>query len=182
MWRMIHPWTVGANLSTELWQLPVCEFFFKKWSSPASFIVYFWAFSNKHHYNFYSKLMWKNVHPVYGAGIRTHDLQNRSLLPKPHLQFYILIKWPSRLLAVWPDVGIKSSPIFSKSCPKSTQCSFCIRVRFFEITQKVANHLASFACNFVAKNFKKLPNLVTLRASKYVDWKVMYEKSPKKRV
>ena len=23
----------------------------------------------------------KNVHPVYGAGIRTHDLQNMSLLP-----------------------------------------------------------------------------------------------------
>ena len=23
----------------------------------------------------------KNVHPVYGAGIRTHNLQNMSLLP-----------------------------------------------------------------------------------------------------
>ena len=23
---------------------------------------------------FYNKLMWKNVHPVYGTGIRTHDL------------------------------------------------------------------------------------------------------------
>ena len=23
----------------------------------------------------------KNVHPVYGAGIRTHDLRNISLLP-----------------------------------------------------------------------------------------------------
>ena len=23
----------------------------------------------------------KNVHPVYGTGIRTHDLQNMSLLP-----------------------------------------------------------------------------------------------------
>ena len=27
--------------------------------------------------------MWKNVHPVYGTGIRTHDLQNVSLLPLP---------------------------------------------------------------------------------------------------
>ena len=27
--------------------------------------------------------MWKNVHPVYGTGIRTHDLQNVSLLPSP---------------------------------------------------------------------------------------------------
>ena len=26
---------------------------------------------------------WKNVHPVYGAGIRTHDLLNMSLLQKP---------------------------------------------------------------------------------------------------
>ena len=25
--------------------------------------------------------MWKNVHPVYGAGIRTHNLWNTSLLP-----------------------------------------------------------------------------------------------------
>ena len=25
----------------------------------------------------------KNVHPVYGAGIRTHNLQNMSLLPLP---------------------------------------------------------------------------------------------------
>ena len=23
---------------------------------------------------FYNKLMWKNVHPVYGTGIRTHDI------------------------------------------------------------------------------------------------------------
>ena len=156
--------------------------FLKKMCRPRPLFHLFSVFLKQTSIQFCNRLMWKNVHPVYGAGIRTHDLQNRSLLPKPHLQFYILIKWPSRLLAVWPDVGIKSSPIFSKSCPKSTQCSFCIRVRFFEITQKVANHLASFACNFVAKNFKKLPNLVTLRASKYVDWKVMYEKSPKKRV
>ena len=27
--------------------------------------------------------MWTNVHPVYGAGIRTYDLQNVSLFPKP---------------------------------------------------------------------------------------------------
>ena len=40
----------------------------------------FLVFSNKHHYNFYNKLMWKNVRPVYSAGIWTHDLQNMSLL------------------------------------------------------------------------------------------------------
>ena len=27
--------------------------------------------------------MWKNVHPVSGTGIRTHDFLNVSLLPKP---------------------------------------------------------------------------------------------------
>ena len=43
--------------------------------SSASFSFIF-VFSNKHY-----KYMWKNVHPVYVAEIRTHDLQNTSLLP-----------------------------------------------------------------------------------------------------
>ena len=43
---------------------------------PFSFIF---VFSNKH-YNFENKYGWKNLHPVYGAGIRTHYLQNMSLL------------------------------------------------------------------------------------------------------
>ena len=43
------------------------------------FHFYFRPFSNKHH-NFYNKYMWKYVHPVYGAGIWTHDLQNMSLI------------------------------------------------------------------------------------------------------
>ena len=38
--------------------------------------------------------------------------------------------------AVWPDVGEKGSPIFSKSCPIRSQCSFYIRVRFFKIATK----------------------------------------------
>ena len=33
--------------------------------------------------------MWKNVHTAYGAGIRTHDLQNMSLLPLPLDQILI---------------------------------------------------------------------------------------------
>ena len=28
-----------------------------------------------------NKYMWKDVHPVYGDGIQTHDLWNMSLLP-----------------------------------------------------------------------------------------------------
>ena len=39
--------------------------------------------------------MWKNVRPVYGAGIRTHDLQNISLLSSPLDQgvFYFSIRY-----------------------------------------------------------------------------------------
>ena len=44
------------------------------------FFRLFSVFSNKQ-YNFYNKYMWKNVHPVYGAGIQTHNLQNVSLFP-----------------------------------------------------------------------------------------------------
>ena len=46
---------------------------------PASFSFIF-VFSNIY-YNFYNKYMWNNVHPEYGAGIQTHDLQDMSL---PH--------------------------------------------------------------------------------------------------
>ena len=57
----------------------------------------------------------------------------------------------------------KKMPNFSKSCPKSSQCSFYLRVRFFKIAQKVAaNHLGFFGRYSVAKNFQKSPNLVTL--------------------
>ena len=54
-------------------------FFLKNGPTPASF-HYFRSFSNKQ-YNFYNKSMWKNVHPVYGAGIWTHDLLNMSRHP-----------------------------------------------------------------------------------------------------
>ena len=46
---------------------------------------FFSVFSNKH-YNFYNKYLWKNVHPVYIAGIQTHDLKNMNLLLKPQDQ------------------------------------------------------------------------------------------------
>ena len=73
--------------------------------------------------------------------------------------------------SVWPDVGVKSSPIFSKSCPKCSQCRFYIRVRFFKIAQRVAIILATFARDFVTKNFQKSPNLVTLSST---DWLMMH--------
>ena len=45
---------------------------------------------------------------------------------------------------MWPDVGVKSSPKFPKSCSKS---STCIRVRFFKIAQKVGNQ-NGYICEF----------------------------------
>ena len=53
---------------------------------PASF-CWFSSFSNKHQYDFQKKLKWKNVHPVNGDAIRTHNLQNTSLLPPKTLSF-----------------------------------------------------------------------------------------------
>ena len=40
----------------------------------------FLVFSNKQ-YNFCNKKLWKNVHPEYGAGIRTHNLSDMSRHP-----------------------------------------------------------------------------------------------------
>ena len=57
--------------------------FFKKMGQSRPLIRLFSVFSNKYHYNFYNRYMWKNVHPVYGAGIQTHDLRNVSLFPLP---------------------------------------------------------------------------------------------------
>ena len=54
--------------------------FLKKWANPCIFVVYFRSLKQTS-LQFYNKYMWKNVHPVYGAGIRTHDLQIMSLFP-----------------------------------------------------------------------------------------------------
>ena len=60
---------------------------------------------------------------------------------------------------VWPDVGVKSNPIVSKSCLKSSNSSFYIRVR---LPKKLPIIWATFVRNCVTKNSKKSPNLVTL--------------------
>ena len=54
------------------------ELFIKNRPFPAS-STFIFVFSNKC-YNFYNKYV-KNVHPVYGAGIWTHNLKGMSLLP-----------------------------------------------------------------------------------------------------
>ena len=50
--------------------------------NPRTLFRLFSVFSNKQ-YNLYNESMRKNIHPVSGAGIRTHDLLNTSCLPWP---------------------------------------------------------------------------------------------------
>ena len=52
---------------------------FFKWAIPGLFFVYFCLF--KQTLQFLQQINVKNVHPEYGAGIRTHNLRNMSLLP-----------------------------------------------------------------------------------------------------
>ena len=52
--------------------------FVKKWGNPGLFFLYFCLF--KTHIRIFTTIV-KNIHPVYGAGIRTHNLWNMSLLP-----------------------------------------------------------------------------------------------------
>ena len=66
-------YVLASVVATEKWV-------FLNWANPGLFYCLFSVFSNKY-YNFYNKYMWKNVHPVYSVGIRTHDLCNMSLLP-----------------------------------------------------------------------------------------------------
>ena len=61
--------------------------FFQKWANPGLFYSLFSVFSNEHHYNFTTNTCEK-VHPVYGAGIWTHNLRNTSLLSGLNIQSY----------------------------------------------------------------------------------------------
>ena len=56
--------------------------FFKKWANPASFSFIFGLFKQKS-LQFLQQINVKNIHPVYGTGIRTHDLRNASPFPLP---------------------------------------------------------------------------------------------------
>ena len=60
---------------------------YKKGHSLCSFIVYFRYFQTDINTIFTSNKC-ENVHPEYGAGIRTHDLQMAILIPKPWLPIY----------------------------------------------------------------------------------------------
>ena len=54
--------------------------FFKKWDNLGLFFIYFRAFQTNNTI-FNKKSMWKNVLPIYIAGIQTHDLLNTSRHP-----------------------------------------------------------------------------------------------------
>ena len=69
---------------------PICliyvyrENYFLNGPTRAFYIVYYRSFQTNIITIFCKKYKYvKNVHPVYGAGIRTHDLWNVSLLPQP---------------------------------------------------------------------------------------------------
>jgi len=91
----------GSRLSAFLFLTKMHSFIFPQffWNGPssASFCL-FSVFSNKQ-YKFYNKLMRKNVHPVYSAGIQTHDFWNMSLLPLPLDQG----SRPENLLLYWSN-------------------------------------------------------------------------------
>ena len=64
------------------------------------------------------------------------QLQNVFILP--------LFPWIQKG-ALWPDAGMESGPILTKSCPKSGLSSFfSLKESFFIIAQKVGKHLGYF--------------------------------------
>ena len=72
---------------------PTPHFDFLNGLSPDSFSFIFGLFKSTLHFT-YNKIMLKNVHPVYGAGIRTHALQDARSPPittRPGLSRYLSI-------------------------------------------------------------------------------------------
>ena len=61
----------------KIWTSKTKSIFLKKWAIPGLFFVYLRLF--KQTLQFLQQISMKNVHPVYSARIRTHDLQTRAL-------------------------------------------------------------------------------------------------------
>ena len=79
------------------------------------------------------------------------DIAGRSL-------FYALFLIKTHDMLVWPNDGIKSSPIFSKSCPKSSCTSFYFNGAIILINPKVNSYLGYFCLkNCPKKQFKSSP-------------------------
>ena len=68
---------VGRYSQAELSTGMTGAIFLIKWAIPGLFFIYFCLF--KQTLQFLQQIYVKNVHPVYGAGIRTDNFQNISL-------------------------------------------------------------------------------------------------------
>ena len=65
--------------------------------------------------------------------------------------------------SVWPAIEIKSSPIFSKVCPKCSHSSFYLRRSVFQYRTKSLQVFGLLLIQKIVVNiFQKLPTLVTL--------------------
>ena len=72
--------------------------------------------------------------------------------------FCVCVLW-----TLWPDVVVGRS---SKSCPKKYMHQFKLKSAVLRHNRNILlNVWATFARNFVPKNFQKSPNLVTLQSS-----------------
>ena len=92
-----------------------------KMGQPRPLFIYFRLF--KHTLHFLQQINVEHVHPVYGAGIQTHNLWNMSLLPLPqdqqgfctnHFDLLYLISVQARIdgILYWPEfqlaiIGVK---------------------------------------------------------------------------
>ena len=74
-------WGKGQGVSMSIKMSPprTQRFFLLRNGSFSALFVYFRLF--KQTLQFLQDINVKNIHPVYGAGIRTHNLRNMSLLP-----------------------------------------------------------------------------------------------------
>ena len=66
-------------------------YFLKKWSIISLFFIYFCLF--KQTLQSLQQINVENVHPVYGAGIQTHNLWHMCLIPLPLDQGKIILTW-----------------------------------------------------------------------------------------
>ena len=108
-----------------------------------------------------------NVRKIFLSSIHTvaeYSAKNDLLFAKKHFQmvksgysvlrrliYSVWMRLKYLQCPVWPDVGVKSSPIFSESCPKSIHQFNTKGAIFHNIPKLLLNIWATFARNFVPK-------------------------------
>ena len=110
-----------------------------------------------------------HVHPVYGAGIRAHNLSNMSRFPqpldqdsRPYLFLYFSLALGGFQVLFSFCLCQSNCPNVFKSCPNNIHISFYINSATSKYPKSRKSFSATVESEFVAKNFKKSPNLVTL--------------------